>query len=208
MHDWDYVKELAVRRHVDPKPILDEVDAIPDKKKLNSFGPLLYQDYLYALVRIMRPNLVVETGTRYGVGSSMILRALDENETGALYSCDVLFPSQSHAEEGMKETHGFSSFTRFGFLAGKSHDVLPDLATRKGPFDFFVHDSDHGKQNMEWELEFAYANVREGGMIVCDDWDWPDEYDDAKLPHHAFLAFCRRRDLDYHVVGTAGVIEL
>lgn len=205
MHDWDYIKDLAVRRDLDPAPILAEVDAIPDKKKLNSFGPLLYQDYLYAICRIMRPSIVVETGTRYGVGSSMVLRALDQASHGALYSCDPLHSGQNASMAAMRDTHGFSSFDRFTFLSGTSAEVLPRLVTLKGPWDLFVHDSDHSASNMNWELEYALSNVRKSGMIVCDDWDW---IDDSGGPHHAFTKFCQRHGLDYHMVGTAGVIEL
>lgn len=207
--DWDYISDLCDRRgEVDFMAISREVGEIPNKKLLNSFGPLLYQEYLYAICRILRPTVVVETGTRYGIGSSMILRALDKNENGTLYSCDPLYASQREAMEKMRELHGFASFDRFRFFPGESANVLPTLATHKDEWDLFVHDSDHGAKNMRWELDFALGNMRKGGMIVCDDWDWPDEYDDAKRPHHALRRFCVRQNLAYHICGTAAVVEL
>lgn len=208
MKDWDYIADIAVRKNVDPSPIRLEVEAIPDRAKLHSFGPNLYQDYLYALCRIARPSIVVETGTRYGVGSSMILRALDENGHGALYSCDPMHASQNHCMETMRTLHGFTGFDRFTFLPGRSDAVLPRLSTLKEPWSMFVHDSDHSEANMKWELEFALGHLVRGSILVCDDWDWPDEYDDHKQPHRAFEKFCKRHQLAWHTVGTAAVVEI
>lgn len=43
----------------------------------------------YAVVRAMRPQVVVETGVCYGVTSSFTLGALEENGSGMLYSIDL-----------------------------------------------------------------------------------------------------------------------
>jgi predicted O-methyltransferase YrrM len=44
---------------------------------------------LYVLVRIFKPEVVVETGVANGVSSSFILKALDQNSRGKLYSIDL-----------------------------------------------------------------------------------------------------------------------
>jgi predicted O-methyltransferase YrrM len=208
MRDWDYVRDLAVRHNVDPGPILAEAKAIPDHKRLHSHGPLLYQDYVYAICRILRPEKVIETGTRFGVGASLVLRALDRNGHGALYSCDPRHYSQKQAMDAIRDTLGFNGFDRFTFLAGESKKVLPELAALTGPWDLFIHDSDHGAANMRWELEFAANHLVEHGLIICDDWDWPDEWNQNALPHHVFKRFCQARGRPYRIIGSAAVVEL
>lgn len=47
--------------------------------------------FLYALCKIIQPEIIVETGVAYGLSSLYILQALHENEKGMLYSIDYLF---------------------------------------------------------------------------------------------------------------------
>jgi len=50
-------------------------------------------EYLYLVVRAMRPNLVVETGVFDGISSSVILQALQDANAGKLVSVDLLQPT-------------------------------------------------------------------------------------------------------------------
>ena len=43
----------------------------------------------YALVRIFKPNVVVESGTEKGLGSLIINRALEKNGIGQLHTLDI-----------------------------------------------------------------------------------------------------------------------
>ena len=42
----------------------------------------------YVMLRMLKPDIVVETGVFSGVSSSFILKALGDNNTGMLYSVD------------------------------------------------------------------------------------------------------------------------
>jgi predicted O-methyltransferase YrrM len=46
-------------------------------------------DLLYALVRALKPRLVVETGTFSGISSTYIARAMRENGLGQLITCEI-----------------------------------------------------------------------------------------------------------------------
>jgi predicted O-methyltransferase YrrM len=46
-------------------------------------------DLLYALVRALKPRLVVETGTFSGISSTYIARAMKENGRGQLITCEI-----------------------------------------------------------------------------------------------------------------------
>ena len=47
--------------------------------------------FLYHLCRILKPKNVIETGVAYGISSSYILQALEDNKFGKLYSIDSIF---------------------------------------------------------------------------------------------------------------------
>jgi predicted O-methyltransferase YrrM len=43
----------------------------------------------YALIRIYKPKVIVETGTDKGIGSLVIQKALEKNGYGTLYTLDI-----------------------------------------------------------------------------------------------------------------------
>lgn len=48
------------------------------------------QEFLYGLVRLLKPAVVVETGCYHGEASLVIASALRMNGHGHLYTCDIL----------------------------------------------------------------------------------------------------------------------
>jgi hypothetical protein len=88
---------------------------------------------LYALIRAMRPERVVEIGVDSGGTSTHILAALDANDMGQLYSVDI------KAEVGSKVPDSLRS--RWTLVQGDGLTVdLPDHA------DFCFEDGDHSYQ--------------------------------------------------------------
>ena len=57
-------------------------------------------ELIYVIVRLLRPNCIVETGVAAGVSSTFILEALNRNDRGELYSIDL--PSTARCEDGWK----------------------------------------------------------------------------------------------------------
>jgi hypothetical protein len=39
-----------------------------------------------------------------------------------------------------------------------------------------MHDSEHSYECMRFEFETAWAALRDGGILVADDWDWNDAF--------------------------------
>ena len=58
-------------------------------KDVGSAGYGAYHTALYVLTRILKPEIVIETGVFHGSSSFSILSALNENDNGYLYSIDV-----------------------------------------------------------------------------------------------------------------------
>src|SRR5690348_7177267 len=65
----------------------EEIPRNPPCSPLGKVGGT--QEYLFHLVRLLRPRTVVETGVFRGISSAFILSALSRNYLGKLYSIDL-----------------------------------------------------------------------------------------------------------------------
>ncbi len=137
---------------------------------------------LYALCRVLRPEIVVETGVAEGFSSAFILAALERNGAGRLYSIDL--PNQPGQELSKEAGTGWlvpAGFRRrWELVIGSSREKLPPLLERLGKTDLFYHDSDHSYENMKFEFEAALARLSPGGVIAADDITDNRAFDDLR----------------------------
>ncbi|MDP5169150.1 MAG: class I SAM-dependent methyltransferase [Bacteroidia bacterium] len=153
--------------------------------KVDTGAMNLYQGIkLYALIRHLKPDLLVETGVCNGASTSYILKALDMNKKGKLYSID--FPEYLGRDSGVWDGKGSSVLleheysgwlvpeelrTRWELRLGKSQEELPKLLEELGAIDFFMHDSEHSYECMTFEFEATYPAIKEGGILASHDID-------------------------------------
>lgn len=123
---------------------------------------------LYALVRLLRPRVMVETGVADGVTSSYILQALHDNGEGKLYSidipCHMLPPGKAPGwivEDSLRE--------RWELRIGKSEELLRPLLDELGSMDCFMHDSLHTYDHMSFEFKTAWPYLKPGGLFLSHD---------------------------------------
>ena len=130
----------------------------------------------YAIVRLMKPNIVVETGVQSGISSSFVLQALEKNEKGTLYSIDLpdknmlkaaSLSGRHEMESGWVVPRGLKK--RWRLFIGKSKDRLPPLLKDLGQIDLFLHDSEHSYENMMREYEMAWSHLSHNGVLLSDD---------------------------------------
>lgn len=139
---------------------------------------------LYALVRLQKPDIVVETGVASGVSSAYILLALAKNKKGKLFSIDLPYALD---EERLLERMAGKSKTvipegkKPGWLVpeelrsnwhleiGKSSEKLPGVLQKTGSVDLFIHDSEHSYENMLWEYRTVWPFLKKGGFLLSDD---------------------------------------
>jgi predicted O-methyltransferase YrrM len=118
----------------------------------------------YGLVRIFKPSIVVETGTHDGLGTAVLLRALERNlaegKSGRLLSFDV-DPSSgwlvADADPDLLELH-------VGDTARTLEPVLDGRAV-----GLFVHDSLHTYEHETFELETAVRHADEQLVLISDN---------------------------------------
>jgi hypothetical protein len=160
-------------------------------------APNHYQDHLREILLAERwgggsPRTVVETGVSYGISSDRILATLDEigvEGHGLLHSIDSAPPA------GIFEV----SHHRWSKYRQMSTEALPEIYERTGPWDVFLHDSDHEVWCQTFEYEVAWHFVRAGGLILSDDIPW------GTPPHRAWDRFCLRHGIQYAMAGHCAI---
>jgi predicted O-methyltransferase YrrM len=122
----------------------------------------------YLSCRLIAPEVVIETGVAYGVSSAFILRALEENGSGTLYSVD-LPPVRREYERFWGIAVPNELRGRWRLYRGSSARVLPHLLEEISTVDLFVHDSLHTHKNMRREFDTIWPHLRNGGLLLADD---------------------------------------
>ncbi len=115
----------------------------------------------YALVRIMKPKTVVETGVDKGLGSVVIAAALmknaEEGFEGYIYGTDI------NPEAGYLLTEPYNSYGTI--LYGDSIETLKSF---DGEIDIVIADSDHEYGYEFREYETVEQKLRKGFMLISD----------------------------------------
>lgn len=117
----------------------------------------------YALARTLKPALVVETGVHDGLGSLVLLRALERNAAdghpGRLVSFDV------------NPAAGWivGSDPLWELRIEATATGLAPVLERHGPLGLFIHDSLHTYENERFELHAAAAHLSPAGVLVSDN---------------------------------------
>lgn len=150
---------------------------------------------LYAIIRELKPSIVVETGVCNGFSSLVTLLAMEKNRHGHLYSIDYPYRSDISLQEFRDETfenYGGASIpkdkepgwiiperlrNRWSLREGKSQKQLCHLSSElSSPPELFIHDSEHSYPCMMFEYEWANTWIESGGVIISDDISWNDSF--------------------------------
>lgn len=134
---------------------------------------------LYMAVRLLKPQVVVETGVWIGLSTSQILQALADNGGGELYSIDapnVSYDAGTYWDAKLLPKGRPTGFAiprrlcnRWELIPGYSTDRLPALLERLGSIDLFFHDSTHNYETMFFEYRTAWPFLNDSGVLISDD---------------------------------------
>ncbi len=115
----------------------------------------------YALVRIKKPKIVVETGVDKGLGSVVLASALmknaEEGFNGHLYCTDY------NPEAGFLLTEPYSSYGSIMY-----GDSIETLKSFDHGIDILIADSDHESGYELREYETVEKQLQKGFMIISD----------------------------------------
>jgi hypothetical protein len=145
-----------------------------------------YSNFLYCLIRSLKPRVVVETGVLHGLTSAWILKALDDNKLGRLISIDlprrdwdkhfkgIEFGDGGDTEFEIKEEPpGWvvpeNLTSNWELILGPSSKYLQGICKTEDNIDLFIHDSDHSYDTMKLECELI-QKYHPSSTIVIDDY--------------------------------------
>lgn len=153
---------------------------------------------LYVICRMLQPRIVVETGVANGFSSASILRALEDNGVGELYSIDLHYRDGVTIPVGKELGWVVPEHLKYRWrlLLGEGFKVLPRFLNELGTIDVFLHDSRHTYRTMMKEYTIVWPYLREGGLLLSDDVELND----------AFLDFCDEVGCISVVVSGIGAI--
>jgi len=123
---------------------------------------------LYLLVRLTKPDRVIETGVSVGVSSAHILSALEDNNKGELHSID-LPPDNLPAGKKCGWAVPESLRSRWNLHIGDAKNLLEPLLDSLQEIDFFIHDSLHTYDHMMWEFRTAWKYLSQQGLLLAHD---------------------------------------
>jgi hypothetical protein len=141
---------------------------------------------LYAFVRLLRPNHVVETGVSSGVSSAHFLLALERNKSGTLHSIDLPThqrgPVLQSDESPVSLPPGLSTgwaipfrSSRWDLRRGDSRELLPRLVEELPSVDLFLHDDLHTPEQLAFELATVRPKLSPGAPVLADNTKWTGE---------------------------------
>jgi predicted O-methyltransferase YrrM len=129
--------------------------------------------WLYALIRVRRPETVIETGVAHGSSSWLILNAMRKNGRGKLHSIDLPGRDAHHGYNVLASETGSmvpgELRSRWNLVIGDSTAELSRLLTEVGSLDVFFHDSDHSYEAMRNEFDAVIPRLGPGAALVADD---------------------------------------
>lgn len=189
-YNWDIIEELE--QDTDFLDAINVQIASNDVFRTRRFESIyhfsVYRNFVYYMIRVLKPQGVVETGVFHGLTSAWILKAIDSNGSGTLISIDLprrdwekYFPGVSLDFYGLQELHEFPTDGMPGWvipdplrsnwqlILGSSHQHLEQICS-DNLVDFFIHDSDHSKEIMKYECETVWERFSDT-WVVIDNFD-------------------------------------
>jgi len=153
----------------------------------------------YALVRAIKPEIIVETGIDKGLGSCVLTAALMMNERegypGYYYGTDI------------NPKAGFllcEEYRKYGeILYGDSIDSLKNFHDK---IDLFINDSDHSSEYEEKEYQTIVNKLSSKAIIIGDNAHCTDKLlRFSLLTNRQFLFFQEKPDKHWYPGGGIGI---
>jgi predicted O-methyltransferase YrrM len=124
---------------------------------------------LYALTRLLRPNVIVETGVAAGFSSATFLAALAKNGSGKLYSSDFPYFRIENPEQYVGIVVPAALKQNWSLHIKGDSANLPAILKECGPIDLFHYDSDKSYQGRAMAFSLILPRMMENGLVIMDD---------------------------------------
>jgi predicted O-methyltransferase YrrM len=130
-----------------------------------------FYELLYFLVRVHRPETIVETGVAFGFSSRAFLCALDDNasDDGKLYSSDFPYFRLGEPEKIIGCLVEPELRRRWVLLIGSDRKNLSRIAADAPTIDLLHYDSDKSYSGRQFALRTLGPRLANDALILFDD---------------------------------------
>ena len=118
------------------------------------------QDFIWGLVRAIKPKVCVETGTHKGLTSIYIARALEDNNAGHLYTVDPCDWQQEDTFNSLSPN--LKKFITFQSIRGDEIELEQKI-------DFLFIDGFHGQKDVVEEMDHLFPMLNERALVLFHD---------------------------------------
>jgi len=166
-------------------------------RQKNKVHYLPIQIMIYYIIRKLTPVFAVETGVEKGGSTYMILKAMNENNFGRLYSIDIekyfkykgkyVSPIAPLVNNGLKG--------RWIFICGDAQKETKKLFSllTSNRINFFLAGQSHTYEIQKQEGELAWQYLASGGIFILDRPDFNDNkyLNEFMNNHHEQIDFIK-----------------
>jgi len=155
------------------KEFLQTVSSTIDKIAVEQKEEMMYLPFhtmLYLITKKLQPEISVETGVQIGGSTYSILRGMEENNKGKLYSIDIgrFFEYNGKFVTPIAPLVTESQKPFWKFVCGNAEKVLSHVIAPLSKLDFFCAGHSHTYKVQKFEGELAWPHIRKGGIFVLD----------------------------------------
>ncbi|MGF7079865.1 class I SAM-dependent methyltransferase [Mucilaginibacter sp. UYCu711] len=181
--------------------VLKKIENLPYEEKRVADKKVEFGKRLgwYAFVRILKPEVIVETGVDKGLGSVLLCSALKKNSEegfpGRFYGTD-LRPEAGYLLDGIYKNFG-------EIIYGDSIESLKKMDFN---IDIFINDSDHSADYEAREYETIKEKISEKSIILGDNSHVTSKLSDFSIKQKRnFLFFDEKPEEHWYPGGGIGV---
>ena len=167
-----YLKELDEKIFYETKTFIKSIEKENQKilSKINvKLGGGANQELLFFLTRFLKPNIVLETGVAAGHSSKVILKAIERNKKGLLYSSDFPYFRIKNPEkyigillkEKLKQNWNLA-------IEGDEINLRRFFKVIK-KIDLFHYDSDKSYNGKKKVFNLIIEKMSKGSVMIFDD---------------------------------------
>ena len=127
--------------------------------------PKTWSEFLFDLVRFMKPSKVLEIGTNIGVGACYLQKALDLNGEGKLYSLEGS-TSLSNFAEGQLDKYCSG---KVALITGPFSTSLPQLLSNESSFSMVFIDGHHTEEATLNYYRLIKPHLTRPALMIFDD---------------------------------------
>jgi hypothetical protein len=125
--------------------------------------------FLYFLIRLLKPSVVVETGVAAGYSSFSILKALNKNDYGRLYSSDFPYFRIPNPENYIGILVPEDLKLRWDlFIKGDKNNFI-EIKKLVSKIDILHYDSDKTYTGRELPLKYFRNELNSSSILIFDD---------------------------------------